>query len=63
MSGSRITCVKKVLKKAINDIAEKHPNRKVGIVLFENKVKVLGDCSQRNGKIISKISNFEFLKE
>mmetsp|Transcript_23225 Transcript_23225/g.17657 ORF Transcript_23225/g.17657 Transcript_23225/m.17657 type:complete len:87 (-) Transcript_23225:168-428(-) len=46
MSGQRISMVKHVMTKAIRDLAKNHPERKVGIVLFESSVTVLGDCSQ-----------------
>jgi len=45
MAGSRMNCLKSVLTQAIHDISKRHPNRKVGIVVFESFVQVIGDAS------------------
>lgn len=36
MGGNRLNCVKEVLQTSIKKIYEEHPDRKVGIVLFES---------------------------
>lgn len=46
MGGSRLNCVKDVLRKSIKQIHDDHPSRKVGIVLFESQIHVIGDGTQ-----------------
>ncbi len=46
MGGARINTVKDVLTKKVTEMAKTHPNRKMGIVLFESQVHILGDGSK-----------------
>ncbi len=60
MSGGRLNCVKGVLKKSIKQIKDDHPNRKVGIVLFESSIHVIGDGSMKT-LIINEMDNYDYL--
>jgi len=43
MSGGRINCVRQVLAKAVTDITKNNPDRKIGLLLFESSVHIIGD--------------------
>jgi uncharacterized protein YegL len=60
MGGSRINCVKDVLNKSISQIHNDHPSRKVGIVLFESRVHVIGDGTQ-DKLYVDEIDNYDFI--
>jgi hypothetical protein len=42
---SRLDCVKETIKGQINEMKTSHPNRKVGIVAFDDVVDIIGDGS------------------
>jgi hypothetical protein len=43
MAGSRMTAVHKTLLSQVKDMAENHPERKIGIVTFTDYVDIIGD--------------------
>ena len=43
MAGSRLTAVQKTIRGQVNEMAEKHPERKIGIVTFTDNVRIIGD--------------------
>lgn len=46
MSGARLTAVQKTIKIQIKEMAEKNPDRKIGIVTFTNFIDIIGDGSK-----------------
>ena len=42
---NRLECVQQTLDFQIKDMAEKHPERKVGLVAFDDVVDIIGDGS------------------
>jgi hypothetical protein len=45
MSGSRLSAVQKTILGQIKDMKENHPDRKVGVVTFTDRVDIIGDGS------------------
>jgi hypothetical protein len=45
MAGSRLTSVQQTIKAQIKEMAENHPDRKIGIVTFTSYVDIIGDGS------------------
>lgn len=46
MQGIRLECVRKTILAQIEEMKEKYPERKVGIVTFSDSIKVIGDGIQ-----------------
>ena len=60
MRGKKIETVKKVMSKTIEEIRVNHPDRKVGIVLFESAVHIYGDGTKNMIKA-DNIDNYDFI--
>ena len=43
---SRLQCVQGAIENQLMNLQETHPSKKVGLVTFNNEVKVIGDGSQ-----------------
>lgn len=42
---SRMQCLQGAIENQIQDMMKKHPKRKIGLVTFNNEVKIIGDAS------------------
>lgn len=49
---SRIQCVLSAIESQINEIRKADPHRKVGFILFNNEVLVLGDGKAENVSLV-----------
>ena len=51
MSGPRINTVKQTILAQIKDMAENHPQRRVGIVTFTDIVEIIGDGTVQSAPV------------
>jgi len=56
---SRFESLKQVIKHQIMDMAKNHPNRKVGLVTFTDKVQVVGDASLPEGVLMDEPLDYQ----
>eukprot|EP00343_Euplotes_focardii_P007439 CAMPEP_0205819948 /NCGR_PEP_ID=MMETSP0206-20130828/2483_1 /ASSEMBLY_ACC=CAM_ASM_000279 /TAXON_ID=36767 /ORGANISM="Euplotes focardii, Strain TN1" /LENGTH=578 /DNA_ID=CAMNT_0053114125 /DNA_START=243 /DNA_END=1978 /DNA_ORIENTATION=- len=61
---SRLQCVQAAIESQIMNMAEKEPEKKVGLVSFSNDVNIHGDCDVAP-QVVSgdKLNDFEFIKK
>lgn len=61
---SRLQAVQAAVNSQLKNLVENHPERKVGLIIFNNDVTMFGDCPENNVHISGdKLSNFESLLE
>ena len=58
-SGNRLTCCKQAIIAQINSMAASNPERKIGLVTFENVVEVVGDGIEKPISITHDLNNYD----
>lgn len=62
MAGGRLSSVQQSIKTQIKEMAENHPDRKIGIVTFTNYIDIIGDGSVKPLRIeIDHMNDYNFL--
>jgi hypothetical protein len=62
---SRLQCVQASIEKQIEHFKKENPNKKIGLITFNNEITVIGDGTSPQATIISgdKLNNFDTLLE
>ena len=62
---SRLQCVQASIEKQIQHFAKENPNKKIGLITFNNEITIIGDGSSSQPTIVSgdKLDNFDLLLE